>query len=128
MIHVLAAVIRRDGLFLVGRRPSQKRHGGLWEFPGGKVLEGESHPAALARELREELDLRLDRVGRELFRVRDPGSAYLIIFVEVSTRGHPIASEHAELAWCTEAELRDLTLAPADRRFVFEGLGPLEGD
>ena len=40
-VAVVAAIIQRDGRFLVGRRPAHKRHGGLWEFPGGKVDEGE---------------------------------------------------------------------------------------
>src|SRR5690606_12591965 len=40
-IHVIAAVIEREGRYLLARRPSHKRHGGLWEFPGGKLDEGE---------------------------------------------------------------------------------------
>ncbi|MCK7504065.1 MAG: NUDIX domain-containing protein [Desulfobacterales bacterium] len=56
-IHVIAAVIRRDGRYLVGRRPDGKRHGGLWEFPGGKVDPGESRLEAAHRELGEELGM-----------------------------------------------------------------------
>src|SRR5690606_20769929 len=62
-IRVLAAVIRRDGRWLVCRRPAHKRHGGLWEFPGGKLEPGESLLEAATRELEEELAVRVTGVG-----------------------------------------------------------------
>ena len=59
-VHVAAAVIRGvDGRVLIARRPDDKHQGGLWEFPGGKVEEGEPVQAALARELEEELGIRV---------------------------------------------------------------------
>ena len=119
---MVAAVIRRGDRFLVGRRPSGKRHGGLWEFPGGKVLEGESFADAVARELREELTLGLRSLGAVLHRVRDPGSPFTIHFVEASVQGEPQAIEHSELTWADRMELRRLSLAPADERFVRDRL------
>jgi len=62
-IRVLASVIQRDNRLLVFRRPLDKRHGGLWEFPGGKVREGESDLDAARRELREELGVEVTGVG-----------------------------------------------------------------
>jgi 8-oxo-dGTP pyrophosphatase MutT (NUDIX family) len=115
---VVAAVIRRDGRYLVGRRPPAKRHGGLWEFPGGKVLEGESRLDAAARELDEELGLAVISLGRLLFSVEDPGSPFMIEFHETDAAGHPRALEHTELGWFTPAELAEMDLAPADARFV----------
>ena len=56
-VPVVAAVIRREGRYLLGRRPGHKRHGGLWEFPGGKLHDGEDAEAAAHRELDEELAL-----------------------------------------------------------------------
>ena len=56
-ITVAAAVIRRAGRILIVQRPAGAEMGGLWEFPGGKLEPGETAPAALARELREELDI-----------------------------------------------------------------------
>ena len=50
----MAAVIERDGKLLVCRRPGHKRHGGLWEFPGGKLEPGETIVDAARRELDEE--------------------------------------------------------------------------
>ena len=55
IIVVTAAVIERDGTFLVTRRLAGHAPRGLWEFPGGKCEPGESHPACLRREIREEL-------------------------------------------------------------------------
>ena len=55
-VLVVAAVIRRDDRILVTRRHAHAERGGQWEFPGGKVEPGEAEPAALAREVREELD------------------------------------------------------------------------
>lgn len=121
-IRVLAAVIRRAGRYLVAQRPAGKRHGGLWEFPGGKVRDGESTAAAVSRELREELALDVVGVGDVLFKRRDPGSPYVIEFVAVDAAGEPFAMEHAALAWLEEPELLHLALAPADRAFVEEHL------
>jgi len=52
-VRVAAAVIERGGRLLVCQRPLGKRHGGLWEFPGGKLHEGEDLLAATTRELSE---------------------------------------------------------------------------
>lgn len=123
-VPVVAAVIERRGRFLVGRRPRGKRHGGLWEFPGGKVLDTESFGDAIARELREELGLGVERLGRVLSRVRDPGSVFEIIFVEVSVSGVPVPVEHERVAWIGREELSRLALAPADARFVSERMTP----
>jgi 8-oxo-dGTP diphosphatase len=118
LIPVLAAVIRRDDRYLVARRPPDKRHGGLWEFPGGKVLEGESMLAAAARELDEELGLAVVSLGRRLFTVEDAGSSFVIEFYETDATGIPRALEHTELGWFTVAELAEMDLAPADAHFV----------
>lgn len=117
-IRVIAAVIENDARWLLGRRPDEKRHGGLWEFPGGKVDPGETPSDAARRELLEELALRVDTVGARLLVVHDVGSSFVIEFYEVSTCGTPQPLEHSELGWFGLAELRDMRLAPADATFV----------
>ena len=118
-VPVVAAVIRGDDdRYLVGRRPPEKRHGGLWEFPGGKVLEGESRLAAATRELEEELGLRVVSLGRPLLSVEEPGSPFVIEFYETSVSGTPVALEHSQIGWFTLDELVRMDLAPADAWFV----------
>jgi 8-oxo-dGTP diphosphatase len=117
-VPVLAAVISRDGSWLLCRRPAHKRHGGCWEFPGGKLEPGETHLDAARRELREELGVEVTAVGGVLFRARDPGSAFVIEFTAVAIRGEPAAIEHSEIRWVAPAEAAMLQLAPADRAFV----------
>jgi 8-oxo-dGTP diphosphatase len=117
-VDVLAAVIRDGDRYLVCRRPAGKRHAGLWEFPGGKIQAGESRTEAAARELREELDVRLVNLGDSVSSHRDPDSPFLVHFVEATVEGSPRALEHEEMRWVTAAELQDLSLAPADRAFA----------
>jgi 8-oxo-dGTP diphosphatase len=57
MLEVVAGIIEREGRVLICRRKAEQSHPLKWEFPGGKVERGETPPQALARELREELDL-----------------------------------------------------------------------
>jgi 8-oxo-dGTP diphosphatase len=118
VIRVLAAVIKRGDRYLVCRRPSHKRHGGLWEFPGGKLEYGESLFDAARRELEEELGLGVECVGETILIVHDGDSPYQIEFVQVQTIGEPRPIEHEALAWARIEELAELALAPSDRIFV----------
>lgn len=122
-VPVVAAVIRRNDRYLVALRPDDKRHGGRWEFPGGKVLDGETPSEALDRELREELGVSVTSVGRSLFEARDPGSPFVVRFLAATVAGEPRAGEHAEIRWAAPDELRRLSLCPSDRAFVREHLG-----
>jgi len=115
---VIAAVVRLEERYLLGRRPDEKRHGGLWEFPGGKLDPGESMADAARRELHEELGVTVRRLGATRYSVRDEGSPFLIEFVDVEVEGVPVALEHSELGWFTPAEMGTLPLAPADARFA----------
>jgi mutator protein MutT len=118
IIRVVASIIERDGKLLVCERPAHKRHGGLWEFPGGKVEPGESDFEAVERELGEELGVRVVEVGPVLFSINDPGSHFVIEFLPVAIAGEPQALEHSALSWVAEEELFALALAPSDRKFV----------
>lgn len=117
-VRVLAAVIQCCGTYLLCQRPSHKRHGGLWEFPGGKLEPGESLLETAIRELAEELDIRVTGVGEVLFTARDPGSEFAIAFVPTSIEGDPKCLEHTDLCWLTLDEMQQMPLAPADRQFA----------
>jgi 8-oxo-dGTP diphosphatase len=129
--RVLASVIESNGRLLLCRRPAGKRHGGLWEFPGGKVRRGENDLEAVGRELEEELGVEATRVGPPEFSAPDPGSDFVVEFVPVEIRGIPRCLEHSALKWVKEEELLTLPLAPSDylyARFRLEGREGGEGD
>jgi len=118
-IPVVAAVICREGCYLICRRAAHKRHGGLWEFPGGKVHAGESLPDAVRRELAEELSLTAETVDpTPRFEAGDPGSPFHILFMDTVAPGIPLAHEHEAVGWFTPAELAPMPLAPSDRLFA----------
>ncbi|WP_435605951.1 Nudix family hydrolase [Pseudomonas knackmussii] len=120
-VHVAAAVIRgADGRVLIARRPDDKHQGGLWEFPGGKVEEGEPVQAALARELEEELGIRVQQ-ARPLIRVAHdyPDKQVLLDVWEVSAfNGEPHGAEGQPLAWVSPRELPDYDFPAANRPIV----------
>lgn len=116
--RVVAAVIERKGRLLLCRRPEGKRHAGLWEFPGGKLLPGESVPEAARRELAEELAVEVISVGERLFELPDPGSPFVVEFYPVEIAGEPVPLEHEALTWARPEDLAGLDLAPSDRAFA----------
>jgi 8-oxo-dGTP pyrophosphatase MutT (NUDIX family) len=105
---------------LLCQRPDEKRHGGLWEFPGGKLETGEDHFAAAQRELSEELSLEVTACGATLHSVADPQSPFIVDFVLTKVEGTPKLHEHQALLWVNADELSSLALAPSDKKFVQE--------
>lgn len=120
-VHVAAAVIRGvDGRVLIAKRPQDKHQGGLWEFPGGKVEEGEAVERALARELEEELGIRVE-AARPLIQVHHdyPDKQVLLDVWEVSAfSGEPHGAEGQPLAWATAHELLDYEFPAANQPIV----------
>ena len=117
-IRVVAALIEHNGRFLVCQRPAHKRHGNLWEFPGGKLEVGETVEAAARRELSEELAVTVRSCGDQLFAIDDPDSPFVIEFHRVEIHGEPVCLEHSAIAWVTPPDMLSLDLAPSDRRFA----------
>lgn len=118
---VVAAVIRDTvGRILLAKRPEGVHMGGLWEFPGGKVNDGESPVVALERELAEELALSA-RIGAPLtFAVHEePGLRILLLFYEVSIGGsEPKPLEGQEVRWVEPGDLCSYPTPPADAELV----------
>jgi 8-oxo-dGTP diphosphatase len=121
----VAALIEREGRLLVGQR---KRGGSFslkWEFPGGKVRNGEKLEAALARELREELGVEA-AIGGEIFRTRhryrELSGAVRLVFFAARIAGEPRNVVFEEIRWVERGRLASLDFLPADRELV-ERLG-----
>jgi 8-oxo-dGTP diphosphatase len=116
----VAAVIERDGEFLVSLRHPKGTRPSQWEFPGGKVERGESEGAALVREIREELGVRAE-VGSLVRRVSHPYSdtdVEIAFFRTAIVEGDPRPLSMAELRWVPRAELTSLDFLEADKPFV----------
>lgn len=118
-IVVTAAVIERDGRFLVTRRQKGVHLEGYWEFPGGKCDAGESLPACLARELDEELAVN-SVVGHEVFAVTHhyPERSVELHFLACEIAGEPQPQLGQEMRWVTRAELKELSFPPADEELI----------
>ena len=120
-IHVAAAVIRgADGRILIARRGETQHQGGLWEFPGGKVEDGEAVEIALARELREELGIDVT-AARPLIKIKHdyPDKQILLDVWDVSAfTGEPHGAEGQPLAWVSPRELAQYDFPEANRPIV----------
>lgn len=120
-LHVAVGVIRDPGnRVLIARRPAHVHQGGLWEFPGGKLEAGESVEAALARELDEELDIRV-RCSLPLLRVRHdyPEFPVALEVREVTAwEGEPCARHHQAFRWVETERLGDYAFPAANRPIV----------
>lgn len=115
-IDVVGAVLLRDDTVLAARRGPSMALPGLWEFPGGKIEDGESPRDALVRELHEEL-LCTVQVGDQVETTTheyDFGVVTLTTYFATLADGEPHATEHSELRWIPTAELRTVEWAPAD--------------
>ncbi|HZF18918.1 MAG TPA: Nudix family hydrolase [Burkholderiales bacterium] len=97
----VAVLIRPDGRALLARRPAGKVYAGYWEFPGGKVEPGEPVEDALAREIREELGVAIERAHPWITRVfvYPHATVRLHFHRVVAWRGEPRALEHEAIAW-----------------------------
>ena len=117
MLEVAAALIVRDGKFLLCQRPETKARGLLWELPGGKLEPGETGAQAAARECREELGVRLQMgpLRVQLQYTYPDVTIHLAVYEASLSGGTPQALEHRALRWVTVHEALAQPLCPADR-------------
>lgn len=116
-VHVVGAIIENEvGEILCALRSPEMTLPNYWEFPSGKIEEGESKEVALAREIKEELSCTIDVLDH----VEDTTYEYEKVIVRLETfmakiiAGTPTVSEHAEIKWVPREELSTLNWAPAD--------------
>lgn len=116
------ALVDVDGRVLIARRPPGKAMAGLWEFPGGKVQDGETPEQALVRELAEELgiDTRESCLAPLSFASHRYDDFHLLMPLYVCRiwQGQPQAREGQTLKWVRARQLRDYPMPPADGPLV----------
>ena len=112
------ALVDADGRVLIARRPQGKPMAGLWEFPGGKVEDGERPEDTLIRELREELAIAVSEacLAPLAFASHTYPDFHLLMPLYVCRRWYGIvtATEGQQLAWVKPNRLRDYEMPPAD--------------
>ena len=126
MTRVTCAIIVKDGKVLAARRGAGMDRAGLWEFPGGKVRDGEGDEACLIREIWEELELMIGPVRRLEQNVHDycDGRAIVLVpFVCEVESGELRPTEHAECRWCVRDDLGKLDWCDADLPIVDQVVG-----
>ena len=119
VLVVLAAVIERDGRFLVTRRLEHAHLPGFWEFPGGKCEPGETHDECLRRELLEELGV-ASHVNEEVLITEHayPERTVRLHFRRCDLAGEPQAVLGQEMRWITRDEMRTMDFPDADRALI----------
>ncbi len=116
-IKVVGAIIRNDAQeVLCALRSSTMSLPNLWEFPGGKIEEGEQPKETLKREIMEELGCNIEVYGLVENTTYDYGSVIINLqtYCARIVSGAPVATEHAALLWLPAANLESLVWAPAD--------------
>ena len=122
MTVVAAALTDGQGRVLLQQRASDRAMANLWEFPGGKVDEGELPEAALVRELREELGIETEAMdlAPACFASAPLGERHMVLLLYLCRRwqGEPRALDAVALRWETPAAMRALPMPPADTPLV----------
>ena len=119
VVVVTAAIVERDGRFLLTRRLQGTHLAGAWEFPGGKCEPGESLEVCLARELMEELAVECT-VGRPILVTRHVYAERTVElhFFATTLSGDPVPQLGQEMRWASRGDLGTLPFPEADRELI----------
>jgi 8-oxo-dGTP diphosphatase len=118
-VAVTAAIIEKDGRLLIGRR-KRGYFTGRWEFPGGKVEEGETPEECLRRELREELgvEARIGRLFLSTVHVYDHMTIELLTYRAEILSGDMTLNDHTEVRWVAATDLQGYDFPEADKAVI----------
>ena len=126
MIDVVAAIIiNRNNEVMIAKRKTDKKLGGLWEFPGGKMEVGETPEESLKRELKEEMsiDIKVKEYFGENIYNYDDKPIRLIAYICEIVKGDIVLTDHSEYKWIDKSIIKDYNIAPADIFFVEKLIG-----
>ena len=113
---VVACALCQGGKVLIQQRPEGKPSAGSWEFPGGKIDEGETPLVALQRELEEELGIIVTKADPVSFAV--DAHFVLLLFACKEWTGDPTGKERQSLKWVASAALENHAMLPLDEALV----------
>jgi len=128
--HVTAAIIRKDGRILITRRPTGSHLAGYWEFPGGKQEPGENLEQCLARELTEEIGIkvRVDEMFLEVEHAYPDKRISLHVFECTPLSGTLDTLQCSELKWVPPTDLAGFTFPPPDLKVIEKLIRPERSD
>jgi len=121
----VAVIINQQDQILISKRSPEQHQGNKWEFPGGKVEEGESSHQALCREIREELGIELasaTRITDVIHHYQDEKHGSKKVFLDVfevrSWSGEPEGREGQPLCWVEKHELNNYDFPDANTEIL----------
>ncbi|MCM3730105.1 8-oxo-dGTP diphosphatase MutT [Fictibacillus nanhaiensis] len=116
MKKVTAVLLKHNGKLLIAKRDEQRELGNLWEFPGGKIEQGETPEECLTREIKEEfqITIKVEEYYDESIYEYEFGSIHLLVYWASWIDGKISATEHEDYKWVTVGELHNFNFAPAD--------------
>ncbi|MCD2503097.1 (deoxy)nucleoside triphosphate pyrophosphohydrolase [Clostridium sp. NSJ-145] len=117
MIKVVAAILQNDDKILIAKKKEGKPLAGFYEFPGGKVEEGENPEDSLVRELMEEMSIKVtvkDYVGKSIYDYGNGKVIELLGYTAEIIEGDIVLTDHDEYRWVSLEEVCNYNIAPAD--------------
>jgi 8-oxo-dGTP diphosphatase len=119
--HVaVGIVVDTDQRILISKRPAHKIKGGFWEFPGGKIEDGETPEEALARELQEEVGIHLLECEKlmQYHYAYEEYDALLEIYIVKGYEGVPQSLENQEIQWISDTQFPDYMFLEANKKII----------